>query len=105
MLARLFHFEGFTVLTAQNGEEALECFKQKRPDVVLVDFNLPDKNGLEVLKDLKALDAALHIFVMTGTHDERLPDKVRENGGTFVSKPMMVTELMEHVRLLLGNAT
>src|SRR5687768_3116478 len=46
--------EGFAVVEAKNGEEALRLAKQHTPDVVLLDLALPTKSGLEVLRELKA---------------------------------------------------
>jgi DNA-binding response OmpR family regulator len=49
MLRRLFVLEGFNVQTAKDGEEGLECARKEHPDLVLLDYNLPGRNGLEVL--------------------------------------------------------
>jgi DNA-binding response OmpR family regulator len=93
MLRRLFSLEGFRVQTASNGDEALECARKQKPDLVLLDYNLPTRNGLEVLRDLKNLYAEIKVIITTGTDDETLEHEARRSGADFLSKPLAVHEL------------
>ena len=48
--------EGFAVVYAPNGEEAIARFKESRPDVMVIDVLLPKKNGIEALREIRALE-------------------------------------------------
>ena len=54
-----------TVNTAHNGSEALEHLGRERPDLVLMDLNLPGMNGLETTRRIKALDPAIRVVVVS----------------------------------------
>ena len=48
-----FNLEGFDVVAARDGEEGLRMIREKRPDVILLDLQMPVKNGVEVLEELR----------------------------------------------------
>ncbi len=56
MLSAYLLAEGFTTLEAHNGLEALELWQEKKPALVVLDIMLPKKSGLEVLKEIRAID-------------------------------------------------
>jgi len=68
MLARLLEMEGYTVLTAENGATALEAIGNERPDVALIDIGLPDLDGMEVARRVKAelAESAVRLVALTG---------------------------------------
>jgi len=47
---------GYEVLTAENGQEGVDVFNRERPGIVLTDIKMPGMNGIEVLKQVKAID-------------------------------------------------
>jgi len=53
IIAKLLQFEGYQVLTASNGEEGVQCVVKERPDVVLMDINLPGMDGNQTLREIK----------------------------------------------------
>ncbi|XCN71215.1 MAG: response regulator [Candidatus Electrothrix aestuarii] len=55
--------EGFAVEVAHNGDQALERFKASQPDLVILDINMPGMNGIEVLRQMKAINADLPIIL------------------------------------------
>ncbi|MEB3224000.1 MAG: response regulator transcription factor [Candidatus Sericytochromatia bacterium] len=65
-LARLLARHGYEVEAVADGPRALECARQGRVDVVLMDLNLPGLHGLELLRLLRQLDATLPVVVLTG---------------------------------------
>ena len=60
---------------AANGEELLNLFRRKKPDLVLLDYHMPIKNGFETLRELRALDPNVTIIMLTVEGDK---DKVHE---------------------------
>ena len=68
---------GFKVETALSGNDGIRKIKAKKPDLILLDFLLPDINGLEVLKEIRAQKDAkdIPIFILTNYTDEKLGEK------------------------------
>ncbi|ADD09002.1 response regulator [Candidatus Aciduliprofundum boonei] len=58
--------EGIEIIWAKNKKEAIEKFKEEKPDIVLVDIILSDSNGIDVIKEIKALDKDANIMVISG---------------------------------------
>jgi UDP-3-O-acyl N-acetylglucosamine deacetylase len=65
-LSQLLNDEGYLTLTTRSGDEALELYVKKRPDVVLLDIWLPDRDGLEILQTLLEIDPHAAVVMMSG---------------------------------------
>jgi len=65
----LLEEQGFEVRTAEDGIIGLAIFKDEKFDLILLDVNMPEKSGLEVLKDIKAIDDHQVVFLLTA-YDE-----------------------------------
>ncbi len=88
---------GYTVLVANNGETALEIAAQAEPDVILLDAIMPEMDGFEVCKALKASNKTSHIPVifMTGlTETEHVVAAFQAGGADYVTKPIRVNEVL-----------
>ena len=106
---KLFHdlleSQGYKTLQTREGLQALALARQHRPDLILMDIQLPEISGLEVTKWLKEDDDLSHIpvvavtaFAMKG--DE---DRIRQGGcEAYISKPISVTHFLETIRRLLN---
>ncbi|MBO9041499.1 MULTISPECIES: response regulator [Curtobacterium] len=70
--AYVSRLEGFTVVgSAANGRAMLAAVAAERPDLVLLDFNLPDAHGLELVRELRAAGSAVDVIAVTAAHDAR----------------------------------
>ena len=87
------------ICEATNGKEALSIFKARRPDLVILDLNLPGVGGLEVIGRLKVEDAAVRILVLS-VHDNALyVTRAMQAGATgYVSKSAPPDEILEAVK-------
>ena len=106
---KLFHdlleAHGYQTVGTRNGIEALDLARKHRPDLILMDIQLPEVSGLEVTKwlkddpDLKAIPVvAVTAFAMKG--DE---ERIREGGcEAYLSKPISVGKFIETIRHFLG---
>ena len=98
---------GFTVVSAENGEEGLALFFRERPDLVLVDIRMPVVSGLEVLATLRERSAQTPVVVVSGTG--AVPDVVealRLGAWDYVTKPIPDLRILEHaVRKALERAS
>jgi two-component system response regulator RegA len=65
-LARAFRSRGYDVRSAANYEEALTLARQESPELAVVDLRMPGRSGLELIRDLKAIDAETRIVILTG---------------------------------------
>jgi DNA-binding response OmpR family regulator len=96
--------DGFRVVPAHNGEEALDCFAQERVDLVVLDVMLPRLDGLEVCRKLRAT-SSVPILMLTARDDEL--DKVlglELGADDYMTKPFSVREFRSRVRALLRRA-
>jgi len=103
----LIEASGYETVRTRNGLEALELARTHRPDLILMDIQLPEVSGLEVTKWLKE-DDDLHVipviavtaFAMKG--DE---ERIRQGGcEAYISKPISVPRFIETIKSYLGDA-
>ena len=89
---------------AENGAQAIAAINLDRPDLVLADISLPDKNGLELIKDVQALHPGLPMLVIS-MHDESLyAERVLRAGGRgYIMKQEGGKKLMEAIRRVLNG--
>ena len=105
LLAYPLEREGFRVLQARDGEEALERFASERVDLVVLDVMLPKLDGLEVCKRLRA-HSEVPIIMLTARDDEL--DKVlglELGADDYITKPFSIREFSSRVRALLRRAS
>lgn len=99
--------EGYDVITAADGNEAILIVREQEPDVVLLDWMLPGMSGIEVCRQIKMQNALRHIpVIMISARSEEV-DKVRglETGADdYVVKPYSVLELMARVKSQLRRS-
>ncbi|HXP11634.1 MAG TPA: response regulator transcription factor [Acidobacteriaceae bacterium] len=97
-----FEFEGYEVITAQDGVEGLERALEESPDLVVLDVMMPRMSGLEVCKQLRAKRASLPIIMLTARGQEI--DKVvglELGADDYVTKPFSIRELLARVKSVL----
>jgi DNA-binding response OmpR family regulator len=105
LLAYPLEREGFRVLQARDGVEALERFAAEEVDLVVLDLMLPKLDGLEVCKRLRAL-SEVPIIMLTARDDEL--DKVvglELGADDYITKPFSIREFRSRVRALLRRAS
>jgi DNA-binding NarL/FixJ family response regulator len=89
---------------AENAAQALEAIQRLKPDLVLADISLPDKNGLELIKDFLAIQPRLEVLVVS-MHDESLyAERVLRAGGRgYIMKQEGGKKLMEAIRQVMSG--
>jgi two-component system cell cycle sensor histidine kinase/response regulator CckA len=94
---------GFAAEVARDGGEALELFRRLgRVDLVILDICLPDRDGLQVLQDLQALDPGVRVLVASGYFSSQEVARIKEMGAAgFIYKPYRLAELENRIRLVL----
>jgi DNA-binding response OmpR family regulator len=97
--------EGYTVVQARDGEEALERYRETQVDLVILDLMLPRLDGLAVCRRLREERSAVPIIMLTARGDEG--DKVlglELGADDYITKPFSIREFMSRVRALLRRA-
>lgn len=96
-----FSDEGFEVVSAVNGSEALEKFKAQRFDIVILDIQMPGMNGIEVLRQMKMIDADIPV-ILSSAFNEYKQDLGAWASDEYVVKSADISELKETVLRLVG---
>ena len=105
LLVRYLEYEGYDQVTAQDGVEALAKVQDEMPDLVLLDINMPNKDGFTVLEEIRANPALEHIPVIILTAARLDPADVQEGlnlgADDYITKPFDRHELMARIRTKL----
>ena len=106
-LEYLMKREGYEVLVAHDGEEAMDVLRRERPRLVLLDVMMPKKTGFEVCQELRADESLKDTPVLMLTAKGRDTDMAKGlalGASAYVTKPFATKELVQKVRELLGDA-
>jgi DNA-binding NarL/FixJ family response regulator len=107
MMRRMLERQGFTVAgLASNADEVLALYRERRPDVVLLDLNMPGANGLDLLRSLRALDPPARVVIVSGAGDAELRDEAQALGAAdWVLKPVYGASLVALLRGVVESAS
>jgi DNA-binding NtrC family response regulator len=104
MLSSILEDEGYSVEAVDNGRQALKTCEKLPFDVALVDINLPDVKGTELLHELKRMQPRMVKIIITGEPSvENAVKALYEKADGFVSKPFDSQELLETIRKLVAE--
>jgi two-component system KDP operon response regulator KdpE len=93
--------DGFQVITAFNGSEALEQVRTQLPDLILLDIMMPDINGFEVLKKIREVNTVPVIMLTAkGEEDDRIQG-LELGADDYITKPFSPRELVSRIRAVL----
>ena len=94
-LKTLLKNHGHEVLTAYNGKDALDSFMQGRPHFTLLDLRMPEMDGLDVLKKIRAIDPKAPVMIMTAWGTDEMELQARRLGATdFLSKSISLDTVL-----------
>ena len=103
----LLEANGYRTIKTRNGLEALDLARSNRPDLILMDIQLPEVSGLEVTKWLKEDDDlhAIPVIAITAFAMKGDEERIRQGGcEAYISKPISVSKFIETVKSYLGDA-
>src|SRR6266849_4908621 len=104
LLQDILHEEGYQVLLAENGEQAMVILTTARPDLVTLDLNLPGIGGDVVLKELRKQDTTKDLPVIVVTALETIPHEVQKLAQAVVQKPFEIDRLLSTIQLFLPSS-
>ena len=107
-LARdILNAKGYATLEAETGEEGVKLAKEKKPDLVLMDIQLPGINGIEAFKQIRDNAGTAHIPVIALTASVTPTDRSAITAAgfdAFIGKPISLKEFVETVQRLVAGA-
>ncbi|HCC47897.1 MAG TPA: hypothetical protein DEQ38_07265 [Elusimicrobia bacterium] len=104
LMKEMIEYAGFEVVTATDGVEAMKAVFETNPDIIVLDYNMPRKNGLEVASDLKnnPLFAHIPIMIVTAYGEKHAKLKGLSMGiDDYLIKPVDADELVARIRMIL----
>lgn len=97
--------QGFRVVTASDGDEALRLAEEQRPDIVLLDVIMPEMTGLEVMRRLREQSNAPVILVTAKDSDKDKVGGLEQGADDYIVKPFSPDELGARIRAVLRRST
>jgi len=99
--------DGYQVIEAADGREGVRLFRENRPDLVLLDMIMPEKDGIETLNEILAINPAGNVFAFSGGRDSPVNTRVAVLLGAKrgFSKPFSVDDLLVAVHQELQDGS
>ena len=98
-ISRGLRQEGFEVLTASSGEDALKVFREEKPDLILLDIVLPGVDGVEVLRQLKQISPSAIVVMMSAYHMvDRAVEAMKLGAYDYLTKPFHLADMVATMR-------
>jgi two-component system, OmpR family, response regulator len=102
LLVAALQFHGFSVCSAANGTDAMRVVEKDRPNLVVLDVNLPDFDGFEVCRRMRAYGHDVPVIFLTARNESAAMQVGFEQGGDdYLTKPFRVDELVMRIRAIL----
>ncbi|WP_102050570.1 response regulator [Pygmaiobacter massiliensis] len=99
-LKAVFDFQGWQALTASHVKEGIALFREHRPDIVLIDYHMPEINGIEGVRMLRQIGGDVPIIVFTIDEDQQVADRFLEAGASdFALKPIKAPDIISRIKL------
>ncbi|NLJ57622.1 MAG: response regulator [Tissierellia bacterium] len=94
-------YENF--LEAADGEQAVQVYKAEKPDLVLLDITMPNKNGIDALKEIKEMDPDAKIVMCSAMGQESMVvEAIRHGAKDFIVKPFKAERILKTVQSIIG---
>ena len=92
--------EGYKVLLAESADEGLFLFSSNHPDVLLLDLGLPDRDGLEVIREVRSISATPLLVVSARGQEKEKIEALDLGADDYVTKPFFMGELLARIRVV-----
>lgn len=101
-MSNILEEEGYTVETATSGEEGIKKARESMYDLIFMDLNMPDKHGLEVMKEIRAIDQESCISIITGygTVDSAIT-AMKLNAADYILKPIDPDQILQSIKMVM----
>jgi len=104
MIRDILEREGYVIQEAVNGRDAIEKYKESNPDLVTLDITMPEMDGVEALREIRRLDPAARVLMVSAMGQQKMIVDALESGATdFLVKPFQPTKVLETVKKCLQD--
>lgn len=101
--ARLLTENGFEVVEAENGAQAIQAYQQHKPDVVLMDITMPEMDGLTALKEIRSRHPEARVAMLTALGQQGIViEAIKSGARDFIVKPFDTERVLTAVRKMLA---
>jgi len=104
MIKDILEKNGFEVVgEASNGLKGVELYKTEKPDIVTMDITMPEMDGIEAVKAIKAFDPAAKVIMCSAMGQQTMVmDAIRAGARDFIVKPFQADRVLEAIKKVLG---
>lgn len=100
---KLLTDNGYEVVEAENGLDAIAKYKESKPDAVLLDITMPEMDGLTALKEIRKVDPEAKVAMVTAMGQQSMiMDAIKSGAKDFVVKPFQPDRVLAAVKKLVG---
>lgn len=104
MIKDILSKNGYTIAgEAENGVKAVEKYAETKPDLVMMDITMPEMDGIQAVKNIKALDASAKIVMCSAMGQQAMViESIQAGARDFIVKPFQAERVLEAVRKVIG---
>jgi len=104
MIKDILSKNGYTVVAeAENGYRAVEKYKEVNPDLVIMDITMPEMDGIQAVKQIKAIDSSAKIIMCSAMGQQAMViESIQAGARDFIVKPFQAERVLEAVRKVVG---
>ena len=104
MIKDILSKNGYTIAgEAENGIKAIEKYNEVKPDLVLMDITMPEKDGIQALKEIKALDPKAQVIMCSAMGQQAMViESIQAGAKDFIVKPFQADRVIEAVKKVVG---
>ena len=104
MLRRALEPEGFEVVEAENGAQAVKAYEEHKPDIVLMDITMPEMDGISATRAIRQADPNAKIIICSALGQQNMVIEAAEAGAAdYVTKPFQPPQVLEAIKRVLAG--
>ncbi len=106
MIRDILARDGYVIQEAVNGRDAIEKYRETRPDLVTLDITMPEVDGIEALQAIKQIDPDARVLMVSAMGQQKLiVDALEAGAADFLVKPFQPTKVLQTVKKCLEDPT